>query len=217
MEEIRISDILQRGSALKTQVQNSIDWIPNVVLDMYLDTNEMALIYDDRYTGNLVLVGDAIKLNYVDGDVQYMIETWITSIRIEPVRLMTVKIVSIKKMNNLRKAERYSVNYGAKITCFENPDGVFGVITNISIYGLGFVARQTFMVGEVINISIMLPSSCFIIDGEIVRTGENIKGTEYGVSFIRNDEEAIEELNKLIEDIKEREDRLSHIVGFNMR
>ena len=61
----------------------------------------------------------------------------------------------------------------------------------------------------------MLPSSSFVVDGEIVRCSETIKGTEYGVSFIRHDDEAIEELSNLINDIKEREDRLSRIVGFN--
>jgi hypothetical protein len=119
-------------------------------------------------------------------------------------------------MNNLRKDERYSVNYGAKICCFENPTGIFGVITNISLSGLGFIARQEFLMGEIVNISIFLPSSSFVIDAEIVRTAENPKGREYGVTFVRHDEEALTELNKLIEDIKEREDRLSHIVGFNM-
>ena len=42
-------------------------------------------------------------------------------------------------------------------------------------------------------------------------------GIEYGVQFIRKDDEAREELKNLIEDIKEREDRLSRIVGIGGR
>lgn len=215
MEEIEISDFLARGRGIKTQVQDSIEWIPNAVVNMYPDTKEIELVYDDRYNGNLVLVGDAIKLNYIEEKVQYMIDAWITSIRMTPEKIMSVKVVSVKKMANLRKDERYSVNYGVNITSFDNPEGVFGVVTNISISGLGFIARQTFLSGDVINLSIMLPSSSFVVDGEIVRCSETIKGTEYGVSFIRHDDEAIEELSNLINDIKEREDRLSRIVGFN--
>lgn len=216
MEEIKITDFLHKESAVKTQLQDSIEWIPNVTVDLHPDSQEIELVFDDRYSGSLVLVGDAIKVNYVDDKVQYMVDAWITGIRIDPIKVMTLKVVSIKKMANLRKDERYSVNYGATISSFDSPEGIFGVVTNISISGLGFIVRQTFLVGDIVRISIHLPSSSFIVDAEIMRTSETVKGTEYGVSFVRHDEEAIEELTNLIEDIKEREDRLSRIVGFNI-
>lgn len=216
MEEIKVTDFLEKESVLKTQLQDSIDWIPNVVVDLHADSQEIDLIFDERYGSNLVLVGDAVKLNYVEDKVQYIVDTWITGIRVESAKIMTVKIVSIKKMANLRKDERYSVNYGATISSFDSPEGTFGVVTNISISGLGFISRQTFLVGDVIRISIHLPSSSFVIDAEIVRTGDNPKGVECGVIFLRDDEEALQEIIKLIEDIKEREERLSRIVGFNI-
>lgn len=216
MEEIKIDDFLQKEYSIKTQLQDSIEWITNVVVDLHSDSQEIDLIFDERYGNSLVLVGDAVKLNYIDDKIQYIIETWITGIRVDTIKTMTVKVVSIKKMANLRKDERYSVNYGATISSFDSPDGIFGVVTNISISGLGFIARQTFLIGDIVRISIHLPSSSFIVDAEIMRSSETIKGTEYGVSFIRKDDEAIEELVKLIDDIKEREERLSRIVGFNI-
>ncbi|MBE5812647.1 MAG: PilZ domain-containing protein [Clostridiales bacterium] len=216
METIQISDFLEKESVLKTQVQDSIEWIPNVVVDLHPDTEEIDLIFDDRYSNSVVLVGDAVKLNYVEEKVQYIVDAWITGIRMQPTKIMTLKVVSIKQMANLRKDERYSVNYGATISSFDNPTGVFGVITNISLSGLGVIVRQMFLVGDIVKISIHLPSSSFVVDAEIVRSSETPKGTEYGVSFVRHDEEALEELTSLIEDIKEREDRLSRIVGFNI-
>jgi hypothetical protein len=216
MEEIDVSEFLSRGIALKTQMQDSIEWVPNVVLNLYPANKEIDLMFDERYKSMLVLVGDAVKLNYIDGNVQYFIETWITSIRVEPEKMMTLKVASVKKMNNLRKDERYSVNYAANIKSFETPSGIFGVVTNISLSGLGFIARQTFLIGEIVKISIFLPSKSFLIDAEVMRSNETVKGTEYGVSFVRTDDEALQEVYNLIQDIKEREDRLSHIVGFGM-
>jgi hypothetical protein len=67
----------------------------------------------------------------------------------------------------------------------------------------------------VVTISILLPSSRFIVDAEIVRCCESENGILYGVSFVREDESAREELNMLIENIKEREDRLSKIMGMD--
>jgi hypothetical protein len=49
-----------------------------------------------------------------------------------------------------------------------------------------------------------------------MRVADSSKGFEYGVRFLREDEEAIHDVETLIENIKEREDRLSRIVGFNI-
>ncbi|MBE5813320.1 MAG: PilZ domain-containing protein [Clostridiales bacterium] len=212
MEGFKITDILQRGSAVKTQLPNSINWIPNVVFDTYSDKDEVGVIFDNRYDNFVIFVGDEIKLNYADGNVQYSMETTITSIRLEAVRIMTLKINSIKKIPNLRRYERYSVNYGANIFSFENPDGIFGVITNISLCGVAFITRDTFLEDDVVSISILFPSSRFIVDARIIRHNETEKGIEYGAEFIRQDENAKDELNRVLEDIKEREDRLSRIV-----
>ena len=217
MEELKITDFLQRGSAVKTQLPNSISWIPNVVFDTYSNKDEVGVIFDDRYNGSVIFVGDEIKLNYVEGNVQYFMETCVTSIRLEAVQIMALKVLSIKKMPNLRKHERYSVNYGCNIYSFESPEGVFGVVTNISLSGLAFITRDTIFPGTVINISILLPAGSFVVDAEVVRYNDTVKGTEYGVRFVRQDAEARDEINKLIEDIKEREDRLSHIVGMGIR
>jgi len=217
MENFKITDFFQRGTAVKTQIQNSIDWIPNVVFDTYSGKNEVGIIFDDRYKNFVILEKDIIKLNYAVGKVQYFMEAYVTGIKLEAVRIMTLKIVSIKKIPNLRKDERYSVNYGANISSLRDTERNFVVITNISLSGLAFISRKTFFVSDVVNVSILLPAGSFYISAEIVRCNETVKGTEYGVKFVRQDDEAREELRSLIEDIKEREDRLSRIVGIGGR
>ena len=147
---------------------------------------------------------------------EYIIDAVITQIRIEPTRTMLLRAEDIIKVQNLRKDERFSVNYATTIQSFSELDGVFGVVTNISVSGLAFVCKQDFAIGEVVRLSIMLPSSSFMIDAEIMRISDSNVGNEYGVRFLRSDEDAIKDVEKLIEDIKEREDRLSRIVGFNI-
>lgn len=215
MEDIKISDFLTKGCMIKTQASDGMEWLANVVYNLYQDTDEIEIGYDDAYLNSLVMLGDAIKITYTQEAYEYILEAWITSIRIEPVKIMTVKVVSIKKVNNFRKDERYSVNYAATVQSCEELEGVFAVVINISISGLAFVCRNNFMVSDTVRLSILLPASSFVIDAEIVRTNETPKGTEYGVKFIRDDMSAKEEIMKLIENIKEREDRLSRIVGFN--
>lgn len=215
MDDIKINELVHRGSPIKTQVQNSIDWISNTIVNVYEVTDEIEIVFDDRYINELILVGDAMKITYKENEWEYIIEAWITGIRMENDKIITLKVASIKKITNLRKDERYSVNYGAIIYSINADEGKFGVVTNISVSGLAFVTRESFLVGEVIKISILLPSSSFIIDAEIVRTMNSLKGIEYGVRFIREDKEATNEIIALINDLKEREDRLSHIVGLS--
>ena len=215
MEDIKITDFLKKGTMVKTQVDDSSEWITNVVFNMYPETDEIEIVYDDRYLNHLVMLGDALKLTYTEESFEYIIDTWITGIRLAEVKIMTLKVVSVNKYTNFRKDERYSVSYAATIQTLEDFEGIFAVVTNISMSGLAFVCRELFMVGDFVRVSIMLPSSSFIIDAEIVRTKEGPKATEYGVRFVRDDKAAKEEIANLIEDIKEREDRLSRIVGFN--
>lgn len=216
MENITITDFLERGSQVKTQIGNSVFWIPNVVLSVEPDGEKVEIILDGRYDNFVVFEGDFIKLNYLKGNIQYFIETNVSNVKLGNLKSMILDVTSVKKIPNMRKYQRYSVNYGANIFSFEEPDGVFGVVTNISLGGLGFTTKSTFYIGQVVNVALLFPAASFCIDAEIVRYKRTHKNIEYGVQFVRQDEEAKKEINKVIEEIKEREDRLSHLVGFNI-
>lgn len=214
--EIKLSDFLNNDDIIKTSLEKSNDWIQNIAYKVYSDNNELEIAFDDRYLSSLVMVGDKIKITKTIDGYEYIVDAIIIQIRIEPTRTMLLKVENIIKVQNLRKDERYSVNYATTIQSFSELDGVFGVVVNISVSGLAFVCKQNFMVGEVVRLSIMLPSSTFVIDAEIMRVSDSNVGNEYGVRFLRTDEAAIRDVEHLIENIKEREDRLSRIVGFNI-
>ena len=216
MENIKLSDFLERESLVKTKLGKSEEWIPNIANKIYIETNELEIVLDERYLSSLVMVGDDIQVTQTIDGYEYIIDAVITQIKIEPTRTMLLKVNNIKKIENLRKDERYSVNYATTIQSFSEEEGTFGVVVNISVSGLAFVCRNNFMPGEMVRLSIMLPSSTFNIDAEIVRVNETSKGNEYGVRFLRTDEDAVLDIKRLIEDIKEREDRLSRIVGFKL-
>lgn len=214
--DIKLSNFLNNEDIIKTNLEKSNDWIQNIAYKVFSEENELEIAFDDRYLSSLVMVGDRMKITKTLDGYEYIINAVITQIRIEPTRSMLIRVEDINKVQNLRKDERYSVNYATTIQSFSELEGVFGVVVNISVSGLAFVCKQNFLVGEVVRLSIMLPASTFMIDAEIMRVSDSAVGNEYGVRFLRNDEDAIEDIKKLIENIKEREDRLSRIVGFNI-
>lgn len=214
--DFRLADFLNNDDIIKTNLEKSSEWIQNIAYKVFSDENEIEIAFDDRYLSSLVMVGDKMKITRTLDGFEYIIDAIITQIRIEPTRTMLLRVENINKVQNLRKDERYSVNYAVTIQSFSELDGVFGVVVNISVSGLAFVCKQNFIVGEVVRLSIMLPSSTFMIDAEVMRISDSSVGSEYGVRFLRTDEEAIEDIKRLIDNIKEREDRLSRIVGFNI-
>ncbi len=211
-----LSDFLVEGSIVKSKLEKTNDWIPNVANRIFFDTNEVEIALDERYLEALIMAGDNMQLTQTINGFEYVMECVITQIRIEPTRTILLKVNDVRKIQNFRKDERYSVNYATTIQSFSEEMGVFGVVVNISVSGLAFVCRNNFVPGEMVRLSIMLPASTFNIDAEIMRVTDTDKGNEYGVRFLRNDEEATQDIKKLIEDIKEREDRLSRIVGFRL-
>ena len=214
MEDLR--SFLVEGSTVKTKLEKATEWIPNIAYKISYERKEVEIALDDRYVSDLVMAGDKMRLTQTVDGYEYILDCIIIQICIEPRRIIQLRVENITKTKNLRKDERYSVNYATTIQSFSEEGGVFGVVVDISVSGLAFVCRNSFVPGEMVRLSIMLPASTFTIDAEIMRVTDGAKGNEYGVRFLRTDDEAIRDIKKLIEDIKEREDRLSHIVGFKM-
>ena len=212
----QLTEFLIEKSLIKTKLSKANEWIPNIVYRILDNGNEIEIALDERYLSSLVMVGDDIQVTQTIEGYEYIIDCTITQISIEPKRAILLRVNNIRKVQNFRKDERYSVNYATTIQSFSEEDGVFGVVVNISVSGLAFVCRNTFLTGEMVRLSIMLPSSTFTIDAEIMRVSDSDKGNEYGVRFLRTDDDATRDIKQLIEDIKEREDRLSRIVGFRL-
>ena len=215
MKEIKINDFLEKGSQIRTQIGNSVYWIPNLVLSLEDDGRKLEIIFDGRYDNFGIFEGNFIKLNYLRGNVQYFIETIVCNIKLGEEKSVVLEVLKVKKVPNERKDQRYSVNYGANVFSFQDPEGVFGVITNISLGGLALTTKSTLYLGQVVNIAILFPSAEFCIDAEVVRYRRSAEKIEYGVQFMRQDEEAIKEISRIIEEIKEREERLSRLIVFN--
>ena len=211
-----LENFLVEESVVKTKLIKANDWIANIVHKIYFDKSEFEIALDERYIASLIMVGDDMQVTQTIDGYEYIINCKIMQISIEPKRIVLLKVNNIKKVQNFRKDERYSVNYATTIQSFSEENGVFGVVVNISISGLAFVCRNMFAPGEMVRLSIMLPSSTFSIDAEIMRVTDSDKGNEYGVRFLRTDDDTIRDIKQLIEDIKEREDRLSRIVGFRL-
>ena len=196
-----VKDFLEKGATIKTKLVNSKDWIKNTVISIDEAGNEFEIELKKKYIEDIIMIGDSIKVECQLEENNYILDGWITNISINKNESINIRVFAMQKVENNRKGERYDSYYGAMIRNAIAPEGIFGVVTNMSEGGLAFVAKDMFVVGEKMHISVFIdPEKVLEVKGEVVRKNENKKGFEYGVQFIA-EESDLEMLDEVIEDL----------------
>ena len=198
-----VKEFLEKGATIKTKLVNSKDWIKNTVVNIDEAGNEFEIQLKKKYIEDIIMIGDSIKVECQVDESSYVLDGWITNISINKNESINIRVFAMQKVENNRKGERYDSYYGAMIRNAIAPAGLVGVVTNMSEGGLAFVAKDMFVVGEKMHISIFIdPQKVLEVKGEVVRKNENKKGFEYGVQFIE-EESDLEMLDEVIEDLSE--------------
>jgi len=70
---IKLSDFLVKDSIVKTKLEKSETWIPNIAYKIFSQSNELEIALDDRYLSDLVMVGDNIELTQTIDKYEYII------------------------------------------------------------------------------------------------------------------------------------------------
>ena len=196
-----VKEFLEKGATIKTKLVNGKDWIKNTIVNIDEAGNEFEIELKKKYIEDIIMIGDSIKVECKVEDSSYVLDGWITNISISENESINIRIFAMQKVENNRKGERYDSYYGAMIRNAIAPEGIFAVVTNMSEGGLAFVAKDIFVVGEKIHISVFIDTEKVLeVKGEIVRKNENKKGFEYGVQFI-GEESDLEMLDEVIEDL----------------
>lgn len=196
-----VKEFLEKGATIKTKLVNSKDWIKNTVVSIDEAGNEFEIELKKKYIEDIIMIGDSIKIECQVEEVSYVLDGWITNISINKNESINIRVFAMQKVENNRKGERYDSYYGAMIRNAIAPEGIFGVVTNMSEGGLAFVAKDMFVVGEKMHISVFIdPEKVLEVKGEVVRKNENKKGFEYGVQFIE-EESDLEMLDEVINDL----------------
>lgn len=196
-----VKEFLETGIEVKTKLANSKEWIKNTVVKIDDAGNEFEIRLKKKYIEDIIMIGDSIKVECSMDGGNYILDGWITNIAVDKNESVNIRVFAMQKVNNARKGERYDSYYGAMIRNAIAPEGIFGVVTNMSEGGLAFVAKDMFVVGEKMHISVFIePERVLEVKGEVVRKNENKKGFEYGVKFIE-EESDLEMLDDVIEEL----------------
>ena len=90
VENLKLSDFLTEDSVVKTKLEKSEMWIPNVAYKIFADTNEIEIALDDRYLGSLVMVGDNIEVTQTIDKFEYIINAVLSFSSTFPLESFTV-------------------------------------------------------------------------------------------------------------------------------
>ena len=83
MEDINLKKYLKEGVIIRTKIDNSYNWVSNLVYEINDDCIEIDIGLDRNYIDNLLMVGDTITCKYLDEQNEYTFMGWVTKIKAE--------------------------------------------------------------------------------------------------------------------------------------
>ncbi len=124
---------------------------------------------------------DYLVLNYTSSGELYVASAKIDSIESLAPAIITVSIVKIERMKDLRKSERFYVSLSSYLKVPGVLEPVFGVVTNVSVGGVKINCNMDLMMEDIMEITINLDKTEKLnFRGKVVRKNKLLQFFEYG-------------------------------------
>ena len=213
MYEINISSFLKKGDNIKVKHDDFPSWIINTVYSLNDDLKEIDIDFDEKYIENQVMIGDIVNIKYNKEEYEYFILGWVSKIKDDESKKLSVKVHSIEKHFNKRKSKRYDVYLSMVAKNNQDNKGVFGIVINISKDSVGFVVNDQLLKKDgkdknkeaLFNFEVFISANRSVsFEAVILRESKREKGIEYGARMKRiNDENSII-LNEFIYELENK-------------
>ena len=215
MYEINISSFLKKGDSIKVKHDDLPSWVNNTVFSINDDLKEIDIVFDEKYIENQVMIGDIVNIKYNEGEYEYFILGWVSKIKNDESKKLSVKVHSIEKHFNKRKSKRYDVYLSMVAKNNQDNKGVFGIVINISKDSLGFVVNEQLLKKDgkeknkkdeaLFSFEVFINANRSVsFEGVILRESKREKGIEYGAKMKRIDDENSRILNEFVYELENK-------------
>lgn len=195
--------ILHEGFLIKTQIPPYERWKYNIVRSIYNDKIVVDLTALDNPAN---LIGREIYIKANSTTAEYVSKGIILDINTSPPFLVKVQINQVQKYNNRRRFERYLTNLGCNIKVSGEDIGSPSLITNIGFGGAYLETNVEFSSNPIVKLDIITENNItFSLNAKILRKDILINEFGYGIVFINNSNESLENLKNLTDSLQEFE------------
>ena len=207
MLENNLKYILKPGYAVYTRCFIDDEWLPNIIKET--TDNLIKINLNDYYFKKGVMVGDFISVRFSYEESEYILEGEISDIDIYDTYTISIFINNVNIYINRRAHFRYYAKLGASLKSSLSEKGVYSIVINISLSGLGIISKTNLNIGSNVFLDLFVSSKSIIpINGTIIRKRALNYGYEYGISITDISDDSHFKLKNLIESL---ENDLEHI------
>lgn len=202
-----VSSILEEGMIISSKLPPSNAWYYNIVCKC--SDSQVCILLVDGYVRNTISQDSNIVLKFANEYFEYLFEGRITAITPGNPGFVHIQVNRAEELVNTRMFPRYDVNLGIHIKPLWKDEGLFSVLTNLSLGGIAFVCKNQFDYGEECEISIYLSDNRTVsAKGKIIRRSLKGEMFDYSMQFIEMIEEDSNLLADYIEDLEQQWEKM---------
>lgn len=208
MKNISVASFLKNGDIVRTKKSGFEKWNTNIAFEVKDDVLVLDAGINEEYF-KYINKGDEIECKVTQDNFEYAMKGYVDEISTSPIHLMTLRLESIKRYDNIRKDSRHFVHLFALIKKDKyDKDAIFAVVTDISKSGVKALVNKRKgihenAIGEVLNFEISLEDQRTIsFEGLIKREQKSGSGVEYGVELKSIDDASDAILNEYVDELE---------------
>lgn len=155
----------------------------------------------EEFLKNNVFKGDVVSCQVMQGEYEYIVSGIISEFEITYPWLVEVAIKRVSKVKNNRGAKRYLVNFQSRFYPKGSDNGIYAIIKNISLTGVGAVFREEVQPHSLVNVFVSASVDkvqSLEFKAKINRIVNREIYNEYGLEIVEIDEVNKDKLDKLI-------------------
>lgn len=201
-----MNEIIKNGDLIWVKVTPESEWICDAVDNISVQKNNIEIFLVEELLMQDTMVGDAVQCRVIQNEAEYILECRVQDIGIVNPQKVILSVVDIKKYDNIRACERYTVNLCGKIIFNNSERATFATVKNISKTGVSITCREQISLGEEVDIDIILwQREVISIEGKIMRMVKIDKNYKYGVFIESIDKRSREMLIEFIEELDKKQ------------
>ncbi len=155
----------------------------------------------EEFLKNNVFKGDLVSCQVMQGEYEYIINGIISEFEVTYPWLVEVTIKSVSRVKNNRNAKRYLTNFQSRFYTKGSDTGIYAIIKNISMTGVGAVFREEIKPQSLVNVFVSASIDkiqSLEFKAKINRIINREIYNEYGLEIVEIDEINKDKLDKLI-------------------
>ncbi|MGE5328127.1 MAG: hypothetical protein ACM3KR_01280 [Deltaproteobacteria bacterium] len=159
MQESSLDKVLKEGQSLEVKFNEKQNWINTTLFKAYESILEIDFGQAETPLDEFIAIGDSVNCKFTSDGCDYLIQGWISRIKIDAPQRITVQIHKIDKTEGLGDGKSYDIFIGCIIRVDPKEKGSFLIAKKISTHTITIGLKQGIELMEKMYMELLLPDN----------------------------------------------------------